>query len=109
MSTESQQDYAVVASGGKQYRVIPGNTIVVEKLESEPGSTVTLTDVLLVRSGGSTKIGTPQVEGSTVSAKVVSHGRGPKKIIFKKKRRKGYRLKQGHRQDFTKLLIESIS
>ncbi len=100
--------YAVIQTGGKQVRVSEGQEIYVEKLEVEAGETYTFTDVLML-GGEKTVIGTPTVEGAKVVAKVVKHGRGPKIIVFKYKVRKNYRRKQGHRQAYTKLVVESIA
>jgi len=97
--------FAVIKTGGKQYRVVSGDVIKVEKLEVEAGSTIALDQVLML---GDT-IGTPLVAGATVSAEVIAQDRGPKVIIFKKKRRQNYRRKNGHRQDLTVLRITEIS
>jgi large subunit ribosomal protein L21 len=97
--------FAVIKTGGKQYRVASGDVIKVEKLEGEAGATITLDQVLMA---GDT-IGTPLVAGATVSAEVIAQDRGPKIIIFKKKRRQNYRRKNGHRQDLTVLRITEIS
>jgi large subunit ribosomal protein L21 len=97
--------FAVIKTGGKQYRVVSGDVIKVEKLEGEAGATIALDQVLMV---GDT-IGTPLVAGATVSAEVIAQDRGPKVIIFKKKRRQNYRRKNGHRQDLTVLRITEIS
>jgi large subunit ribosomal protein L21 len=97
--------FAVIRTGGKQYRVAPGDVIKVEKLEVEAGSTISLDEVLMVDG----KIGAPLLAGATVSAEVVAQDRGPKLIIFKKKRRQNYRRKNGHRQDLTVLRIGAIS
>ena len=97
--------FAVIKTGGKQYRVASGDVIKVEKLEAEAGSTITLDQVLM--AGG--KIGTPLVAGATVSAEVIAQDRGPKIIVFKKKRRQNYRRKNGHRQDLTVLRITDIT
>ena len=97
--------FAVVKTGGKQYRVASGDVIKVEKLEAEAGATIALDQVLMV---GDT-IGTPLVAGATVSAEVIAQDRGPKVIIFKKKRRQNYRRKNGHRQDLTVLRITDIT
>lgn len=99
--------YAVIVTGGKQVRVSEGQEIYVEKLEVEAGQTFEFTEVLML-GGEKTVIGTPVVEGAKVVAKVLKHGRGPKIIVFKYKVRKNYRKKQGHRQAYTKLVIESI-
>jgi len=97
--------FAVIKTGGKQYRVASGDVIKVEKLEGEAGATIALDQVLMV---GDT-IGTPLVAGATVSAEVIAQDRGPKVIVFKKKRRQNYRRKNGHRQDLTVLRITEIS
>jgi len=101
--------YAVIRTGGKQYRVVKDEIISVEKLPGEPGSTIELADVLAIGDGAELTTGTPMISGASVSATVVEHGRGDKIIIFKKKRRHNYRRKNGHRQAFTKLRIEAIS
>lgn len=100
--------YAVIKTGGKQYVVNEGDTIQVEKLTGEVGSTIDLGEVLAVGEGESVKVGTPVVEGATVTAEILEHDRGKKIIVFKKKRRKGYSRKQGHRQDYTSLKISQI-
>jgi large subunit ribosomal protein L21 len=100
--------YAVVRTGGYQYRVSEGDRIKVPRLETEPGDTVQLDEVLVVSRDGDVTVGTPLVEGAAVEAEVVSHGRRPKIIVYKKKRRKGYQKTQGHRQDFTELRIKGI-
>ncbi len=97
--------FAVVRTGGKQYRVAEGDLIRVERLPGEKGGAVTLGDVLM--AGG--KIGSPLVEGASVAAEIVAQARGPKIIVFKKKRRQNYRRKNGHRQDLTILRITGIS
>ena len=100
--------YAVIKTGGKQYRVKQGDTIKVEKLEADQGADIKITDVLLVASGEDIKIGSPLVAGATVTATVKSHGRGPKIRIIKMKRRKHYRKRMGHRQGYTELSITGI-
>jgi large subunit ribosomal protein L21 len=100
--------YAVVRSGGKQLRVSPGQEIRVEKLAGAVGDTVELPEVLLLGGEGDPRVGTPLVEGARVIAKIAAQGRGPKLTIFKLKRRKGYRRKQGHRQAYTALRVERI-
>lgn len=100
--------YAVIKTGGKQLRVEEGQTIIVEKLDVSEGDVVVFDEVLLV-GGDSTKVGAPFVKGATVSAKVQEHGRGKKIIVFKYKPKKNYRKKQGHRQPFTRLVIEKIN
>ena len=101
--------YAVIKTGGKQYRVAQGDKLRVEKLPGNVGDTVTLGEVLLVGSGEGVKIGQPVVSGAKVEAKIVAHDRGEKIIIFKFRRRKNYRRKTGHRQPFTALEITSIN
>jgi large subunit ribosomal protein L21 len=101
--------YAVIATGGKQYRVSEGETIQVEKLGADAGATVTFDEVLLVGNGADVKIGAPVLQGAKVTAQVVNNGRGEKLIIFKYRRRKGYRRKTGHRQPFTAVKITGIS
>ena len=100
--------YAVIQTGGKQYRVSEGDTIEVEKLPAEVGAEVLFDQVLLIGTEQDTRLGTPLVTGATVSAKVVLNGRSPKIIVFKIKRRKNYRRKNGHRQAFTRLMIQGI-
>lgn len=101
--------YAIIAIGGKQLKVHEGDTIHVELLPGEVGETVTLTDVLLVhQEDGSLAIGTPTVKGASVTGDIIGHGRGNKITIFKHKRRKNYRRKQGHRQPYTALKVTGI-
>ncbi len=100
--------HAVIKTGGKQYRVAEGETLKVEKLTGDAGSTVELGEVLSVGEGEAIKIGMPVVDGASVTAEIVEHGRAKKIIVFKKKRRKGYKKKQGHRQDFTSIKIKEI-
>jgi large subunit ribosomal protein L21 len=99
--------YAVIQTGGKQYRVEPGQKLRVERLPGNPGETVSFDQVLLV-GGDSPKIGRPILSGASVSAEIIAHDRGPKIIVFKLRRRKNYRRKQGHRQPFTELKITDI-
>jgi large subunit ribosomal protein L21 len=101
--------HAVIKSGGKQYRVAPGDTLKVETLAVDVGQQVTLSEVLAVSNGTDVKVGSPLVEGASVVATVVSHGRHDKVTIFKMKRRKHYQKHQGHRQNFTELRIDSIA
>ncbi len=101
-------DYAVVRTGGKQYRVSPGDLIEVESIEAEPGSTIELAEVLLTSSGGSVQVGTPLVSGAKVTATVVLHDREKKILVFKMKRRKNERRKHGHRQNVTTLRVLEI-
>jgi large subunit ribosomal protein L21 len=100
--------YAVVTTGGRQYRVSPGDTINVEKLTGAVGDTVALTNVQLVGQGAEVTIGVPDVAGVRVEAQITAQKRGKKIIIFKHRRRKGYRRKQGHRQSLTSLKILAI-
>ena len=100
--------YAVVTTGGRQYRVSPGDTIDVEKLTGAVGDTVALTNVQLVGQGAEVTIGAPAVTGVQVEAQITAQKRGKKIIIFKHRRRKGYRRKQGHRQSLTSLKIVAI-
>ena len=99
--------YAIIATGGKQYRVSEGDVIWIEKIEAEVDSTVSF-DVLLMENEGDVKVGTPVVEGVKVEGKVVGQVRGDKIIVFKYKSKKNYRRKQGHRQPYTKVEITKI-
>ena len=101
--------YAIIRTGGKQYQVAAGDTLRVEKLQGAVGDSVELSDVLMVVDGETVKVGRPVVDGAKVTAKIAEQGRAKKVIIFKKKRRQGYRLKRGHRQQFTALKIENIT
>ena len=100
--------YAIIKTGGKQYRVAPEDVITVEKLAGEPGDTVVISEVLMVADGDGVQIGSPFVDGASVACELVEQTRGPKIIIFKKKRRKHYRRKKGHRQDLTVLKVTEI-
>jgi large subunit ribosomal protein L21 len=100
--------YAVVKTGGKQYKVAPGEKLKVEQIPADVGAEVILDQVLLVSEGESVRLGQPTVAGATVKATVLAHGRGEKVKIFKMRRRKHYQKHQGHRQGFTELRIESI-
>ncbi len=100
--------FAVIETGGKQYRVTEGDSILVEKLDVVPDEQITLDRVLLVSSGDSVTVGRPTVDGAKVQAKVVNQGKAKKIIVYKFKAKKNYRRKQGHRQPYTKLLIEKI-
>jgi large subunit ribosomal protein L21 len=100
--------YAVVRSGGKQARVAPGDSVRLERIQGAVGDTVELDDVLLVADGGEPRIGTPTVAGAKVVGTITAQGRGDKITVFKMKRRKGYRVKQGHRQEYTELRIDRI-
>ena len=101
--------YAIVKTGGKQYKVAQGNVLFVEKLEANEGDVVTLDQVLAVAGENGLTVGAPVVEGATVTAKVVAQGKAKKVIVYKYKAKKDYRRKQGHRQPYTKLVIESIN
>lgn len=101
--------YAVVKTGGKQYRVSQGDRLKVETITAEAGSDVSLDEVLMVGSGESVTVGAPRVENATVSAKVLSHGRGDKVRIIKFRRRKHHRKQAGHRQNYTELEITGIN
>ena len=101
--------YAVIRTGGKQYRVSPGELLRVESLPGDKGSDITFSEVLLTSTEGSVQIGTPLVSGVTVSARIVEHDKEKKIIVFKKKRRKNYSRKQGHRQHFTAVQIKTIN
>jgi large subunit ribosomal protein L21 len=101
--------FAVIRTGGKQYRVSPNDVMKVEKLEAEPGSTVTFTDVLAIGSEGNLTIGAPVVAGASVTATVIAQDRLDKIIIFKKRRRQNSRRKNGHRQHVTVLRVSDIS
>jgi len=100
--------YAIIETGGKQYKVQEGEEIYIEKLEVGQGEAVTFDKVLLVSNDTSVSVGDPLVCGASVVAKVLDHGKGNKVIIFKYKPKKGYRKKQGHRQPYTKVVIEKI-
>lgn len=101
--------HAVIKTGGKQYRVAPGDTVKVETLTAEVGQQVTLSEVLAVSNGAEVKVGSPFVAGAAVVATVVGHGRHDKVTIFKMRRRKHFQKHQGHRQNFTELRIDSIA
>jgi len=101
--------YAIIRTGGKQYQVAAGDTLRVEKLQGEVGDTVELSDVLLVADGEEVKVGQPVVDGARVVAKIAEQGKAKKVLVFKKKKRKGYRVLRGHRQLFTALTIEDIT
>ena len=101
--------YAVIKTGGKQFKVTEGDTLKVEKLSTEVGKALNLNSVLTLVDGDKVTIGTPIVKGASVDATVISHGKGDKVKIFKMNRRKGYRKSQGHRQDFTEIKIDKIA
>ncbi len=100
--------YAIVDIAGKQFKVAKDQYIYAPKMEGDAGSNVSFDKVLLVDNGGSVEVGAPTVNGVKVSGKILEHVKGNKVIIFKKKRRKGYAVKNGHRQQFTKVQIENI-
>ena len=101
--------YAIIAAGGKQYRVSEGDVIRVEKLGVEAGETVTFDEVLVVNNDGDMKVGAPVVEGATVTGTVEANGRARKVIVYKYKRKTGYHKKNGHRQAYTQVKIEKIN
>lgn len=101
--------FAVIKSGGKQYRVAPGQTVRLEKVAGEVGSRVTLSEVLMVDSDGKIQIGAPLVANASIEATVVENDRAKKILVFKKKRKKQYRRTRGHRQDYTAVRIDKIT
>jgi large subunit ribosomal protein L21 len=101
--------YAVIRTGGKQYRVSPGELLRVESLPGELGNEITFSEVLLTSADGVVQVGTPLVSGSSVTARIVQHGKERKILVFKKKRRKNYRRKRGHRQHFTAVQIKTVN
>ncbi len=100
--------YAVIETGGKQYRVAPGETLDIERVDAEPGKSLKLERVLFIANEGKFSVGTPTVANASISADVVEHHRGEKKIAFKMKRRKGFHKTIGHRQELTKIKINEI-
>ncbi len=101
--------YAVIKTGGKQYRVITGETLKVEILDGDVGSAIVLDKVLMISNGETLSVGKPMLLGATVAATIISHGRGDKVRIFKMRRRKHYQKNQGHRQNYTEIRIDGIS
>jgi large subunit ribosomal protein L21 len=101
--------FAIIRTGGKQYRVQPGQTLRIQSLEGDVGSQVEFTDVLMGGEGDSLRAGTPTIAGARVIGEIVKHGRGEKIVVFKFKRRKNYARKQGHRQGFTEIRINDIT
>ncbi len=101
--------YAVIKTGGKQYKVAEGEILKVEKLKASEGEPVDITDVLLIEKDGEVTLGSPFIEGAKVTAKILRHGKEDKVTIIKMKRRKDYRKKQGHRQNYSEIQIEQIS
>jgi large subunit ribosomal protein L21 len=100
--------YAVIKTGGKQYRIAPGEKLKVEQIPADVGTEVVLDQVLMIGEGENVRLGRPTVAGASVKATVLAQGRGDKVLIFKMRRRKHYRKHQGHRQNYTELKIESI-
>jgi large subunit ribosomal protein L21 len=101
--------YAIFRAGGKQFRAEPGATIRIPNVVAEPGETLTFDEVLFGANDGEFKLGAPLVDGAAVTAEVVKHGKGEKIVIFKHKRRKNYRRKLGHRQQFTEIRVSEIN
>ncbi len=101
--------YAVIKTGGKQYKIEEGQTLKVEKLDCEEGSGISFDEVLLIDGEEELEVGRPYIEDAKVKAEVLSHGKHKKVIVFKKKRRKRYRRKKGHRQPYTEIKINEIS
>ena len=101
--------YAIIETGGLQFRVEPGMKLNVPKINSEEGSTVKLDRVLLLAEDSDVEIGTPVVKNASVEANILEHGRGGKIIVYKRKRRKGYERTRGHRQDYTRIEIKTIN
>jgi large subunit ribosomal protein L21 len=101
--------YAVIETGGKQYRVAEGDTLYVEKLDGDVGDTISFDRVLLIADGDDVSVGSPVVDGAAVTGEIVGHGRDKKVVVFKFKRRKDYRRRNGHRQAFTAVKISSLS
>ena len=101
--------YAVIKTGGKQHKVAEGEILKVEKLKASKGEPIDITDVLLIEKDGEVTLGSPFIEGAKVTAKILRHGKEDKVTIIKMKRRKDYRKKQGHRQNYSEIQIEQIS
>lgn len=101
--------YAIIAAGGRQYRVEQGQYLLMELLPQNEGEAVEFTEVVLASNGDDIQIGTPFLKGAKVVGKVLAHGKGPKVIVYKMRPKKHYRRKKGHRQPFTRVMIESIS
>jgi len=101
--------YAVIKTGGKQYRVVAGEKLKIEQIPADVGAEITLDQVLMVGEGESVQIGAPLISGATVQATVIAQGRHPKVKIFKMRRRKHYQKHQGHRQNYTEIVISGIS
>ena len=109
MSTDPSNVYAVIRSGGKQYRVSPGQQLKLERFDGEAGDRVTFSDVLLVSGGGEVAVGTPTVDSASVSGEIVEQGRGRKVNVFKYKNKTRYRRLRGHRQLHTAVLVDEVS
>lgn len=105
----SSFNQAIVRTGGKQYRVEPGAVLRVEKLEGEVGGSIELPEVLLLGSGADVRVGKPLVDGAKVTGTITAHGRGAKVVVYKFRRRKNYRRKNGHRQAYTEIKIDAIT
>jgi large subunit ribosomal protein L21 len=101
--------YAIINIAGQQFKVEKDQQVIVHRLVGEEGKTLEFNDIVMAEDNGKVKIGTPSLKGASVKAKIIGHVRGDKVIIFKKKRRKGYQKQSGHRQDLTRIQIESIS
>ena len=101
--------YAVIKTGGKQYKVTVGQKLKVEQIPAELDSQIELNEVLMIADGESVTVGAPLIDGAIVTAKVIAHGRGDKIRIFKMRRRKHYQKRQGHRQNFTEIRIDAIA
>ena len=105
----SSFNQAIVRTGGKQYRVEPGAVLRVEKLDGDVGGSIELSEVLLLGNGADAQIGKPLVDGAKVTGTITAHGRGPKLVVYKFRRRKNYRRKNGHRQAYTEIKIDAIT
>ncbi len=105
---EVKRMYAVIKTGGKQYKVVPGDMVRVEKLSAKPGDTIEIKDVFMIADGDKVSVGKPTVADAKVTVEVVGDGRGEKLLVFKHRRRKGFRKTIGHRQDFTTLKVKEI-
>ncbi len=101
--------FAIIETGGKQYQVEEGRYIDIELLNEEPEAAVEFDKVVMIADGENSKVGQPYVEGASVSAKVLKHGKDKKIIVFKQRPKKGYRRKQGHRQQFTRIMVDKIN
>lgn len=105
---EKQGKYAVIKAAGKQYTLAAGDKFNVDRVDGKEGDAITFSEVLMVSDGGNVKVGTPLVAGASVKAKLLAHDKNSKLLIYKKRRRKGYTKKQGHRQAISTLVVESI-